>query len=198
MTKDKGKRLIILNAATKTFSKKGFYNASISDIAETAEVGKGTIYEYFKSKEELFVEVVKCNFAKCFDLIESEIGIKSDFEGKIDAFVNINSKLIDKNMKIAHIMRLRNEGIYLKSETKERLSSIISQYRKQLISIIIDIFRMGQKEDKVKDIDKEFTADIFVNMIIAYSMRSLAQDDEIKIEKEKKQLIELIKYGISI
>ena len=53
------KREKILEAALSVFTKEGFYNAKIEDIAQTAGVGKGTIYEYFKSKQELFQEMVK-------------------------------------------------------------------------------------------------------------------------------------------
>jgi TetR/AcrR family fatty acid metabolism transcriptional regulator len=48
------KKAKILEAAIKTFSKNGLNNTKISDIAEEAAIGKGTIYEYFKSKDEIF------------------------------------------------------------------------------------------------------------------------------------------------
>lgn len=44
----------ILDAAIQVFGKKGFEGASVADIAETAKIGKGTVYLYFKSKEEIF------------------------------------------------------------------------------------------------------------------------------------------------
>ncbi len=50
------KRRSILMAAMKVFAEKGFTKARMADIAETAGVGKGTIYEYFASREELFKE----------------------------------------------------------------------------------------------------------------------------------------------
>ena len=48
------KKGLILEAAIKVFSKKGLNNTKISDIAKEAAIGKGTIYEYFKSKDEIF------------------------------------------------------------------------------------------------------------------------------------------------
>lgn len=50
----KKKREKILEAAVKVFSKKGRTATKISDIAEEAGIGKGTIYEYFQSKDEVF------------------------------------------------------------------------------------------------------------------------------------------------
>ena len=53
----KEKKKHIIAAAATVFSKKGFSGASIAEIAVTANIGKGTIYEYFDSKEDLFFAV---------------------------------------------------------------------------------------------------------------------------------------------
>ena len=52
------KKRKILQAASDIFVEKGFSNVVISDIAQAAGIGKGTVYEYFKSKEELFSELL--------------------------------------------------------------------------------------------------------------------------------------------
>jgi AcrR family transcriptional regulator len=53
--KEEKKRQII-NSAMSVFAKNGLYNSKMVDIAEAAGIGKGTIYEYFKSKEDIFLE----------------------------------------------------------------------------------------------------------------------------------------------
>ncbi len=53
------RRESLIEAAAAVFSRKGFANARVSDIAEEAGVGKGTLYEYFTSKEELFLAVFR-------------------------------------------------------------------------------------------------------------------------------------------
>jgi len=49
------KKANILEASIKVFAKKGVTKTKMSDIAEAADIGKGTIYEYFRSKDEIFV-----------------------------------------------------------------------------------------------------------------------------------------------
>lgn len=51
------KKQTILLAASRVFAQKGYAAARIIEVAEAAAVGKGTIYEYFRSKEELFFAV---------------------------------------------------------------------------------------------------------------------------------------------
>jgi AcrR family transcriptional regulator len=53
-TEDPGKRQAILEEAIRTFAELGFRRADVQIIADRAEVGKGTVYRYFRSKEELF------------------------------------------------------------------------------------------------------------------------------------------------
>ncbi len=56
-TADPNKKQDILHAAGQVFSRKGYASTKIIEVAEAASVGKGTIYEYFPSKEELFFAV---------------------------------------------------------------------------------------------------------------------------------------------
>jgi len=51
------KRSLIIEAAAKVFANRGYTSTLIADIARVAGIGKGTIYEYFPSKEDLFFAV---------------------------------------------------------------------------------------------------------------------------------------------
>lgn len=52
-------RLQMINQAAKIFSKKGFFNTTISDITDALKIGKGTFYGYFESKEDLYLQSIK-------------------------------------------------------------------------------------------------------------------------------------------
>lgn len=54
---DPAKRIRIIDAATRVFARKGYNGTRISEVAQKAGIGKGTIYEYFRSKEALFFTV---------------------------------------------------------------------------------------------------------------------------------------------
>src|SRR6187397_461520 len=51
------KREAILRAATDTFAARGFFNAQVADVARAAGVAAGTVYLYFKSKDDLLVSI---------------------------------------------------------------------------------------------------------------------------------------------
>jgi TetR/AcrR family fatty acid metabolism transcriptional regulator len=58
------KRRTIIEAAIAVFSRTGYQRAKIKDIADEAGVGKGTVYEYFRSKQELFLQMGECLFER--------------------------------------------------------------------------------------------------------------------------------------
>lgn len=68
------KRAQIIKAAVKVFSEKGFHDAKVEDIAQLADVGKGTVYEYFSSKTELFQEMFRSGMQFYMDNIRTEAG----------------------------------------------------------------------------------------------------------------------------
>src|SRR5437762_13657195 len=75
-----GKRERILDAAIKVFAAEGFYNAKVSQIAQAAGVADGTIYLYFKSKDDLLInlfedrmEMVNANLREAIDTESSAI-----------------------------------------------------------------------------------------------------------------------------
>ncbi|MBN2401702.1 MAG: TetR/AcrR family transcriptional regulator [Spirochaetes bacterium] len=59
--KSKDKRKIVLDAAMIVFSRNGFHETHVDQIADFAGVAKGTVYRYFKSKEDILKEIIKAN-----------------------------------------------------------------------------------------------------------------------------------------
>ena len=59
-----GKRELILRAATGVFARNGYFNSKVADIARAADVADGTVYLYFKSKEEILHSIFDQNMAE--------------------------------------------------------------------------------------------------------------------------------------
>ena len=67
---DQQKREKILRAAGSLFAARPFHKVRLSDVAAEAAVGKGTVYTYFDSKEELYVAVVYLGFEQLVDRLK--------------------------------------------------------------------------------------------------------------------------------
>src|SRR5438876_11817238 len=68
-----GKRERILDAAVKVFADKGCYNAKVSEIAREAGVADGTIYLYFKSKDDLLISLFEDRMALVNDNVRAAL-----------------------------------------------------------------------------------------------------------------------------
>ena len=63
----------ILEAAAVVFAERGFRTARVADVAERAGIGKGTVYEYFKSKDDLFIQLFDWYVEQAFIAMSEEL-----------------------------------------------------------------------------------------------------------------------------
>jgi AcrR family transcriptional regulator len=70
---DEQKRLKILAAATELFAARPFHKVLLSNVAEAAGVGKGTLYIYFKNKEDLYLSVLYSGFAQLVERMQHRL-----------------------------------------------------------------------------------------------------------------------------
>lgn len=83
-------RDIIIESATKSFSKYGFYKTTMDEIAKNIHKAKGILYYYFKSKEELFNEVLK----KELNTVKAELSKIIDSD--TDSLTKINNYFLTR------------------------------------------------------------------------------------------------------
>jgi AcrR family transcriptional regulator len=89
----------IFRAAVWCFNKKGYYETTIDAIASRAKVSKGSIYYYFKSKKELFLELFHYRVNKYFDQLKDYIKEEKSPDIRLRMFIN-KSASFSKRMKI--------------------------------------------------------------------------------------------------
>jgi len=145
------RREAIIEAAIEVFSEKDFKAASISEIAKKAGVADGTIYQYFKNKEDLFfsIPIEKTNeFRSQLELHLA--GITGAFN-KLRKFVWYFLYFFRTNPEYGRILMLemRVSKSFVKTETYGFL--------KQSVSSVLDIITEGQKEGVIRT-----DADIYI------------------------------------
>jgi AcrR family transcriptional regulator len=93
----KGKREIILEVSCDLFFSKGYKNTKIIEIAEAANIGKGTFYEYFISKEALLVELLSTKFEMDKQKIETIASSNSSQADKVKSFFQFEIESMESN-----------------------------------------------------------------------------------------------------
>src|SRR4030042_6930126 len=94
----------ILNAAVKAFSRNGFHQAKMDDIAETAGVSKGTLYYNFESKSHLFSSTVTEGMEAVMEEIRKNLKSDLPFINHLRKLIDINVDMYLRYSDLAHII----------------------------------------------------------------------------------------------
>jgi len=90
------KKEMILDTAFKLFLEKGYSNTKIIDIASAAGIGKGTVYEYFESKESLLLELINTKIKQDYMQYYKVIGEKISCCEKLKAYLEFEIETTEK------------------------------------------------------------------------------------------------------
>lgn len=200
------KQETVMRAAISEFLKHGFEKGNIGDIAKNAGVAKGSMYQYFENKRELFLYSVKWST----DLLMKRYAKYLVFEDKeIDIFDYLykTSKVIMLQMREERELIIFIQDVFLgkyqslMDESMEYMTKVSDQYMLQLI-------RQGKENGHIrKDIDDKALSLFITGVSYKFKermmsrARSLGEDiiDEPfeAYEQDLKNMIELMKYGMS-
>lgn len=98
------KRELLIQSAVTVFAQKGFHAAKIQDIADVAGVGKGTVYEYFSTKDELFLAVYDSWMDKYESMMLNAANQISDPVHIADALIDTTVEFYEQHAEHASIL----------------------------------------------------------------------------------------------
>src|SRR5262249_40777891 len=87
----------ILEAARKVFAMKGFDQATVEEIAETAEVAKGTVYLYFPSKRSIYLAALRQGVEALYERTKEEMAKANSAQQKLRVFIEARLRYFDEN-----------------------------------------------------------------------------------------------------
>ena len=128
-TLDKHTRII--NAALKVFAEKGFYNTRISEIAREADVADGTIYLYFKNKDDILISLFEEEIGKICRIMQEELSKTDDPMEKLRIFASRHLNLILKNRNLAEVLQveLRQSAKFMRKYVNKTFMDYINLAR---------------------------------------------------------------------
>jgi AcrR family transcriptional regulator len=152
------KQLAIRSAAS-VFAEKGFHGASTRDIAERMGIKQGSLYYYFKSKEDALGEVCLYGIEDYVERMQSIAASDQPFEAKLMA--TITSHLTSYRERNEALKVHNDERLYLPSDKRAKLKELGSSYRQQLELIFEEGARSGALRDSI---DCHFAAQAVIGM----------------------------------
>ena len=160
----------ILNDSVLYFAKNGFAGTKISDLAKHIGIGQGTLYIYFKSKEELFNEIFAlANSSKDIEDLKMLVRLPAPAKKKIQKLSNsIMTKLMQDDIYAA-MVALNTQIMF----EQEDLASAETTYQSELYQMTEKIIKQGQKEGSVVEGLPMKLADYYWGVVYLYALKKL-------------------------
>jgi AcrR family transcriptional regulator len=183
------KKESILQAALELFMHYGFKKVSINDIAGKAGVSPVTIYNHFKSKDNLVLETVKMMMSDMMDRYRQIIDGEGSFPEKLETIVFDKAKIAS---------RFQGElAPVLFREDPEMIELVEDIMKNSGIKMTLDLFQQGKKEGYIDESYSEETLTIYLEIL----RRGISASTEIMSQAERypetvRNLNKLFIYGL--
>lgn len=142
----------IIRIAAKLFSQKSFHDVTMDEIAEKVGVAKGTIYLYFSSKDNLYLEILEHTFGSIEALLEKEVNTDTLAPEKLKKVLAIVIKFYRQNIDVLTI--LSRDETHLIQEHHD----LTEKWRLRRIELYEKIIEKGIKEGSFKTRNTELAA----------------------------------------
>ena len=134
-----GKYEAILRAAAHVFARSGYFNAKVSDVARTAGVADGTVYLYFKNKDDLLTSIFGWAMGEFISSAKAELAGLEDPREKLRRFAHLHFLLLEQERDIAIVFQIE-----LRHSTKF-MEQFSTTYLAQYLQMLREIIEEGQR-----------------------------------------------------
>ncbi len=176
-----GKRKQILEAAIKVFANNGFYNSKVEEIANEANVGKGTVYEYFNSKQDLFQEMLKYIHNIYFTEFMADISHIPSLKEKLIYLIKSHLDFIIERKEMAKVFLSEHPPI------DEKLKKWLLEKEKEKMLLLETYLQESMEKKEIRSVEPRLTANMIAGVInyvgscIIVSKEELTADDVIDL-----------------
>ena len=183
----------IVESALITFSRYGYDKTRMDDIAEAAKVSKGTLYLYFRSKEELFYAISETNILRLKDQLATLMATRkeeliSNAEKFYENFHNETGQIFDRVFF----------EIIAESARNPKLKRMLYEHRLRIIDIVTEYLNSQVEKDLfAKDVDIKAISVGLVSLFNGLSIGKVSGMSESSNKQAWKETIRAIFKGMS-
>ncbi len=118
----------IINAAIRVFAEKGFFNAKVADVAREAGVADGTIYLYFKNKDDLLISLFETKMEEILVRFSAAIEPVTSASAKLSNFISLYFTMIEEDQALAEVIQveLRQSAKFLKDYHNQKFIDFLN------------------------------------------------------------------------
>jgi TetR/AcrR family fatty acid metabolism transcriptional regulator len=182
----------ILEAAEVEFAARGFHETVVSDIADQANVGKGTVYRHFGSKEQLFVLIVEAGIKELLERIKDAARNLSSAREKLEIVAEIHLNMFRSSRHLVKI--ITEEGFKTIMDSRSRPPRLVEE----LIDYGSSIISEGVKNGEFRSVDSFRTARLYLDQLFSITRTTILFNESDKsVSKDYQLFFEIFINGLS-
>lgn len=179
-------RTTVLNAALEVFNEKGYYGSSVSEITRRCGVSMGTFYQYFKNKEQIFMELNDLITGRFWERANGQPGKHRSFQGRVS---NVVSLLYEHTRENFYFHRILGEFELIDPVTIGYYDAIARFYR--------NFFRQEAAKGSIRPLDPNLIAYGLIGIVYFHSLDWGPEEDVYEPGQLVEMTVDLIRKGIS-
>lgn len=193
MASTPGKRERILDAALTVFAAKGFYNTKVSEIAREAGVADGTIYNYFRSKDDILIELFEDRMDWILGRLAEEL--KGNVVSRIARYIELHLMLAESEPKLAEFItvELRQSDKFLREYNNPKFS--------EYLGVLSSLIEQGQEEGVLREqVDPKLVSRAIFGALdeILLSLTLVRNARPLEVERIAHQVADLFLAGLLV
>jgi len=196
LQKDPTKADAIIRAAIHIFARDGLDKGKIADIAKEAGIGKGTVYEYFSSKDEIFHAMVDTIMNDMVDASETLYAMDLSPRDKLRTFMRMNIEIIfemDEAMLI--ITEMWAQGARAIRRGEHDATQLSSSYGK-MKELAINVLKAGVMAEDFRDMNYDGVATLALAFIDGFVWQFMLNTDRAAFDRALVEGIESFMKGL--
>jgi TetR/AcrR family fatty acid metabolism transcriptional regulator len=185
------KREAILRAATTVFAHNGYFNSKVADIAREAGVADGTVYLYFKSKEEILHSIFDRSVDEALAAARKQIQLISDPRDKLRriALLHLERLGADRDLAVVFQVELRGSTKFM----EEFSAAGFAEY----LALIRTTFEEGQRAGVFRsDLNANVVAKIIFGALDEMATNWILSKRRYKLAPMADQVIDILLNGV--
>ena len=187
-----GKREAILRAATRVFARNGYFNSKVADIASAAGVADGTVYLYFKSKDEILHSIFDQNMAQAIAAARKLIERLRDPREKLRRIAALHLERLgaDRDLAVVFQVELRGSTKFM----EEFSAAGFAEY----LDLLRSTFEAGQRSGVFrKDLNAKVVSKILFGALDEMATNWIISKRNYKLAPMADVVMEVFLNGVS-
>jgi TetR/AcrR family fatty acid metabolism transcriptional regulator len=186
------KREAILRAATRVFARNGYFNSKVADIARVAGVADGTVYLYFKSKEEILHSIFDRNTTEAIAEVRRQLDEIADPREKLRRIAALHLERLgaDRDLAIVFQVELRGSTKFM----EEFSAAGLAEY----LRLIREAFEQGQRASVFRaELNAKVVAKVLFGALDEMATNWILSKRRYKLAPMAEQVLDIFLNGVS-